>query len=84
MKVKSQFNCSDCEVNTSAIRESGYMLKSEIWLSIAGSSDILCIGCLEKRLNRRLQPADFTNHPINKKNLRNKSARLLNRLTLTK
>jgi hypothetical protein len=25
----------------------------------------LCIGCLEKRIGRRLKPKDFTDHPFN-------------------
>jgi hypothetical protein len=31
----------------------------------AGQSDFLCIGCLEKRLRRKLTPQDFTSDRVN-------------------
>ena len=84
MKVRPEFCCADCGNNLHHLNEYWYKVKSEIWLTVAKSSDLLCIGCLEKRLNRRLQPIDFSNDPMNHKKLRNKSARLLNRLKLEK
>lgn len=75
--------CIDCGVDLRRIRELHYMIKSEIWLTVAKSSDFLCIGCLEKRLGRFLEKDDFTNKPVNRQSFDrafNKSARLINRL----
>lgn len=50
---------SDCEV---------YMVREKVWQA-AGMEPYggcLCIGCLEKRLGRRLRPKDFLRgHPFN-------------------
>jgi hypothetical protein len=76
-------SCTDCGVDVRRIREIHYKIKSEIWLTVAKSSDILCIKCLEKRLRRELTPYDFTNDPVNRKSFSKafkKSAALLNRL----
>lgn len=74
------FYCADCEVNIKNIHEFHFKIKSEIWLSVANSSECLCIGCLEIRLKRRLIPEDFPRESINRVNFGKKSARLLNRL----
>jgi hypothetical protein len=81
MKIHGNFSCSDCGNNVKALWEFHYMLKSEIWLTVAKSSELLCISCLEIRLKRKLTPDDFTNESINRKNFGKKSARLLNRLS---
>jgi hypothetical protein len=39
---------------------------------------MLCIGCLEKRLERRLEPSDFLGIPMN--HMPNRSARLRSRV----
>lgn len=82
MKVKPQFYCSKCETNVKQLGEYDYKLKSEIWLRIANSSNLLCLGCLELLLGRRLKSGDFSDDPINWKPFKRvrKSARLLNRL----
>jgi hypothetical protein len=44
-----------------------YMVHRQLWKQ-AGMQPwggCLCIGCLEARLGRRLQPFDFPNHPLN-------------------
>ncbi len=41
-----------------------YMVLDELWVRI-GQPDVLCIGCLEKRLGRPLTAADFSDLPIN-------------------
>ena len=57
------FACVDCGVDTSDTGEF-YMVQDELWpLSEYGS--MLCIGCLEARLGRRLVPSDFTDCLIN-------------------
>lgn len=76
----SGYLCIDCGVDTSidGIQEY-YMVTKAVWLkaglkhpdmgrdSPGGQHDgMLCIGCLEARLGRKLKPADFTNVPINR------------------
>lgn len=63
--------CVDCGANTApctgkrGCRHAGkwehYMVHNEIWEEAGMSPDDghLCIGCLEKRIGRRLQPNDF-------------------------
>jgi len=63
-KVKD-FNCMDCQVDTKLIEER-YMVKDDVWLKANPTiKGLLCIGCLEKRLNRKLNSEDFTDAPIN-------------------
>lgn len=35
------------------------MLEEAVWLSIARKEEVLCIGCTEKRLGRRIMPVDL-------------------------
>lgn len=60
------FDCADCGVDTSAIDEY-YMVIDAVWLQtgLTKTCGMLCIGCLETRLGRRLVPADFLDAPIN-------------------
>jgi hypothetical protein len=62
-------NCADCGLDTLEAGE-WYMVHDEIWDEIWAWDDvlsrqILCIGCLEKRIGRRLTGNDFTYAPIN-------------------
>ena len=44
-----------------------YTVRDPVWKT-AGMEPMggcLCVGCLEKRLGRRLRPKDFTRHPFN-------------------
>lgn len=53
------------------------------WHRLPGQ-EILCIGCLEKRIGRTLTACDFTDCPVNDLNdphWADRSKRLLNRLT---
>lgn len=64
--------CLDCGVDTLEIRD-WYMLQLEVWQKVITSKDpiarrFLCILCLEKRLGRTLEAADFVDAPINKPN----------------
>jgi hypothetical protein len=55
--------CLDCWIDT---REAGeyYVVRNEVWpLPVDGG--MLCIGCLEERIGRRLRRADFTDAPLN-------------------
>lgn len=57
-----------------------YFVHTELWLSAAGSKNgMLCVECLETRIGRKLNKADFTNAFINKPNFGH-SAKLRNRL----
>jgi hypothetical protein len=76
-----RFLCLGCGVDTGLIDEY-YVVTKEVWLS-ANRYDhgMLCIGCLEKRLGRKLAPDDFIDCPVNMDHARcPKSARLLSRL----
>ena len=49
-------DCSDC--GKSVLNE-GYMLKDNVWDSIADKKTNLCVDCCEKRLGRKLNKEDF-------------------------
>ena len=51
----ARYGCNDCGVNVVTIGEF-YMLKPEIWNDQLGLGwdDNLCIGCLERRLGRKV------------------------------
>ena len=55
------FPCSDCHAGI----DRGYMVRDLVWLFVAGVEETLHAECLEKRLGRKLVPADFTDVPIN-------------------
>lgn len=63
----SVWRCLDCtrSCNQDGLNEY-YMVHSAVWLEAnPNNKGMLCIGCLEARLKRRLTPADFTHAPIN-------------------
>lgn len=63
---RSRFLCEDCKIDTGKIGEF-YFVNTDLWLSVMVSiNGMLCVGCLEDRLGRRLTPADFTMASINK------------------
>lgn len=42
------------------------MLRDNVWRQANPEYEgMLCIGCVEKRLRRKLTPDDFSNYPIN-------------------
>jgi hypothetical protein len=52
--------CLDCGTDTDAINES-YLLHDELWLKVnPAEAGMLCVGCCEQRLGRKLRRADFT------------------------
>jgi hypothetical protein len=58
--------CCDCCVDTIAMGEF-YAVSDAVWQQAnPGFVRFLCIGCLERRLGRKLVPADFLGVPINK------------------
>jgi hypothetical protein len=65
--------CVDCGVDTVKAGEM-YMVLDEVW-PLDQLGGMLCVGCLESRIGRRLTPADFSGVPINH-DRRARSARL--------
>lgn len=57
------FNCKNCGVNTLTKGEY-YMVTNDLWYSVMNKG-MLCVGCLETRLKRKLTPVDFTICPLN-------------------
>jgi hypothetical protein len=64
--------CRDCRADTlPADPDAGgaefYMVHDRVWADagIAADDGCLCIGCLERRLGRRLWPEDFKDVPLN-------------------
>ncbi|MBT1509460.1 hypothetical protein KIP88_03000 [Bradyrhizobium sp. SRL28] len=73
--------CIDCGIDTApkddrrrrgARTSEWYMVHDRVWaaagmppMSMFETKDFLCIGCLEARLGRRLNPDDFTDASIN-------------------
>lgn len=74
----ANYKCMDCGVDTSVIDEY-YMVQHELWKSVAERDGMLCIGCLEKRLDRKLTPNDFIDALVNRGYF-TQSRRLLERL----
>jgi len=80
-KTRRQFLCLDCGVDTGRINEY-YMVIERVWWAVHDSGiGMLCIGCLETRLGRRLRPDDFTDAYVNDVGFAPKSQRLMARLT---
>ena len=79
-KSRKKWLCLDCRVDTGKIYEH-YYVELELWMKVVGSkTGMLCIGCLEDRIDRKLTRKDFPNVTINSVKYGNKSLRLLNRL----
>ncbi len=74
--------CDCCGVSTAKIREHFY-LKNEVWFKVHPSErGFLCIDCVERKLNRKLNKSDFTDASINKPQRSvEMSAKLVDRLT---
>lgn len=79
-KSKRKWLCEDCTGNTSQMREH-YFVRTELWTQVHPSkAGMLCIGCFETRLGRKLVPSDFTSAHINDPKKYEMSDRLRNRL----
>jgi len=77
---RRKFSCLDCKIDTGKAFEH-YMLIDETWKKIHDSKfGMLCIGCAERRLGRRLNHSDFNSSHVNNPKLYNMSARLLERI----
>jgi hypothetical protein len=69
MEVLGPTHCADCKMKT-GIRGEWYLVHDHVWEQAWSNSkttnsteffcdELLCVGCLEKRLDRQLTPADF-------------------------
>ena len=58
--------CLDCGLDTATGAGNYYMLLDQVWLE-AHPADVgmLCLECVEKRLDRRLAPSDLADVPCN-------------------
>jgi len=58
-EIAEHFRCNGCgkEFDT---RNDYYMVRDDIWQSVRGDARFLCLGCVEKRLGRKLESDDFT------------------------
>jgi hypothetical protein len=78
---RRKFLCLDCRIDTGKIHEH-YFIQTPLWMKLVGSNQgMLCVGCLELRLGRKLIASDFTNASINTASHEAKSQRLMERLT---
>jgi len=77
-------HCFDCGVNTLETNEY-YMVTDSCWAraKMKARDGMLCVGCLERRLGRKLTPRNFIDCPLNWRNVclpDYASPRLLSRL----
>jgi hypothetical protein len=73
--------CLDCGMDT---RQAGeyYMLRPDVWLTAhPDGTGMLCVGCVEQRLGRRLERPDFVDCAINGLPTTTRSKRLKDRLS---
>jgi hypothetical protein len=63
MSGRRRLDCLDCGRNADALSGHYYTLFEELWLSIAGKNDVLCLDCLEARLGRNLTEDMFVALP---------------------
>lgn len=61
------FDCHDCGVDTAEIGEY-YMVTNSCWKKAGNVDGFLCIGCLEKRVGRKLSPRNFIDCALNWRN----------------
>jgi hypothetical protein len=81
-RCRLEGRCVDCLNETTFTKgnEEYYMVHNALWLKANPQiNGMLCIGCLENRIGRRLMQADFTDVPINQPS-RSNSKRLASRL----
>lgn len=83
-RIRSRFICKGCGVCTNAANEY-YMVHFHLWIQAArfygfkGLAGMLCIGCVEEALGRRLSQSDFIPYPVNMEGQK-QSSRLADRL----
>lgn len=80
-RSRKRWLCAGCGEDTSLMKEH-YFLNTELWLQVNNGQErgMLCIGCVEKRLGRKLNTFDFPSVHINNPKLNSMSTRLHNRI----
>ena len=70
MTCYDQDECIDCGVDCIELAEY-YMVTDACWerAGMDPHGGMLCVGCLEKRLGKHLQPRNFTDCPLNWRNV---------------
>ena len=69
-QAKEDLTCKDCKEWTAA-DEDMFMVNDEIWDEYGNKKDMLCPGCLEKRMGRKLKKgdvSDYSDAPVNIEN----------------
>ncbi|MCA6095150.1 hypothetical protein LE181_23655 [Streptomyces sp. SCA3-4] len=80
---RDEFPCLDCGFLTAPLDgpDEWYMVHDSVWQCAGIVEDsVLCVGCLEARLDRRLLHTDFTPVALNDPDYGHHSERLLSRL----
>lgn len=70
--MENDTRCRACRTETLPVderRAEFYMVTKELWTQFGAETGYLCIGCLEQRLGRELNAADFTDCEINDVNV---------------
>lgn len=83
---RDEFPCHDCASATAPLdgHDEWYTVHDALWYEAGAQPDsILCIGCLENRLGRRLRHTDFVPAALNNPGYGHHSARLQHRLRPT-
>ncbi len=89
MNIYDDTRCQDCRVETNHLMTDKcaewYIVFDSVWEQATKDTpaNFLCIGCLEKRLSRKLTRADFSDAPLNSLSGYGRSRRLRNRLGIT-
>lgn len=71
--------CADCQ-DCTLCNEEYYMVWDNLWQNAGLDEEMMCIGCLENRIQRQLINKDFTKYPINERTFGKRSDRLNDRL----
>lgn len=79
--MRARFACLDCREDVSKIKEYCMLVDSTWYLIHNSAKGMLCVGCIESRLGRRLIPDDFNESYLNRSRSFERSARLLDRMT---
>ncbi|MEU4204240.1 hypothetical protein [Streptomyces sp. NPDC045470] len=80
---RDEFPCHDCGLLTAPLDgpDEWYTVMDSVWERAgADEESVLCIGCLEARLDRRLRHTDFVTAALNDPDYGRHSKRLLSRL----
>ena len=64
MSALSPVACSRCRAD---VLDEQFMVRDDVWAAAATAGErLLCVGCAERSLGRRLGPDDFTDAPLNR------------------